>query len=138
MDTYRADNLPLAKEIAEEALLRYQLLLSTAWAEYAGVRSEMSEGERLAATDMKTNIAARDYFSMADTDNKAARELLESEEYEEAAKLFINSEAMYVISSMSALEKRRIATEVLKEALDKIEESDRAAREAEAIIEGGQ
>ena len=138
MDTYRADNLPLAKEIAEEALLRYQLILSTAWAEYAGVRSEMTDGERLAALDMKTNISAREYFSIADMDNKTALELLESEEYEEAAKLFINSEAMYVISSMSALEKRRIATEVLKEALDKIEESDKAAWEAEAIIEGGQ
>ena len=138
MDAYRADNLPLAIETSEEALLRYQLVLSAGWAEYAELRSSMAGSERLAALDMKTNIAAREFFTQADSDNRAAQELFKAEEYEGAAKLFTSSEAMYVIASMSTLEKRRAATKAIQEAQDKIEESDRTARDAEATIEGGQ
>ena len=137
MDAYKAENLPSARKNAEESLLRYNLVLSSAWAEYAELRSSLAEGERLAALDMKANVAAREFFAIADTDNKTAQELLEAEEYEEAAKMFTNSEAMFVIASMSVLEKRRIATEALRGAQEKIEESDRVVRQAETIIEGG-
>ena len=131
---YESGNLPDALENAEEARLRFSLVLSTAWAGYAELRSMLAEGEYQAALDMKTNIAARDYFMMADSDRVAAQALLESERYEEAAKLFINAEAMYVIASMTALEKRRHASETLREANRKIEESEMTARRAESII----
>ena len=136
-DAYKAENLPPARESAEEALLRYRLVLSTAWAEYAEFRSSLAENERQAALTMKSNIASREFFLRADSENKAAQRLFLAEEYEEAAKLFTNSEAMFVIASMATLEKQRIATTALREALSKIEESSRTVRQAEIAIEGG-
>ena len=137
IDAYEAGNIPAALENAEEALLRYRLVLSIAWAGYAELRSSLAEGERLAALDTKTDIASRTLFSMAESDNKAAQDLLKLERYEEAAKLFINAEAMYVIASMSTMEKRRTAATVIREAHEKIEESGRITRRIDHSVEGG-
>ena len=137
MDAYNGGDIPSAGENAEEALLRFTLILSAGWAEYAEMHSAIAESEHQAALNMKTNIAAREFFTIADHIRQEANELFDAEEYEEAAKLFVNSEAMYVIAGMSATEKRRIAAEAIREALNKIEESDRRAREAEIILEGG-
>jgi hypothetical protein len=137
MDTYREGDLAGAREKAEEALSSYNLALSTAWASYAELHSLIAEGERLAALDMKTDIAAREFFRIADSDNKAALELLESKQYEDAAKLFINAEAMFVIASITTLEKRRAAAAAIRNANEKIEESDIIARNAEINMKGG-
>ena len=137
MDAYNAGDVPAVLENAEEARLRYSLVLSTGWAEYAEFHSSKADGERQAALDMRANIAARDYFSMAEHDYKDAHDQLNGENYEEAAKLFVNAEAMYVIANMLAQEKRVLARNLLREAHDKIEESGRTARQAETIIKGG-
>jgi len=137
VDMYMAGDLAGAREKAEEALSIYNLTLSTAWASYAELRSSLAEGERLAALDMKTDIAAREFFRIADSDNKTALELLESKQYEDAAKLFINAEAMFVIASITTLEKRRAAAAAIRNANEKIEESGIIARNAEINIKGG-
>jgi len=130
MDAYMADDLEGAWKKAEEALAMYNLVLSTSWASYAELRSSLAEGERLAALDMKTDIAAREFFKIADSENKVALDLLESKQYEDAAKLFIDAEAMFVIASITTLEKRRAAAAAIRNANEKIQESDRIARNA--------
>jgi len=137
MEAYMAGDLAGAREKAEEARSTYDLALSTAWASYAKLRSSLAEGERLAALDMKTNIAAREFFQIADSDNKTALDLLESKQYEDAAKLFINAEAMFVIAGITTLEKRRTAAAAIKNANEKIQESDIIARNAEINNIGG-
>jgi len=115
MEAYMAGDLEAALEKAEEALSTYDLMLSTAWASYAGLRSSLAEAERLAALDMKSDIAAKEFFKIADSDYKAALDLLESKQYEDAAKLFINAEAMFGIAGITTLEKRRTAAEAFDE-----------------------
>jgi len=130
MDAYMAGDFEGAQKKAETALSTFNLALSTAWASYAELRSSLAEGERLAALDMRTDIAAKDFFNMADSDNKTALDLLESKQYEDAAKLFINAEAMFVIASITTLEKRRNAAAAIRNANEKIQESDEIARNA--------
>jgi hypothetical protein len=138
MEAYMSGDFAGAREKAEEALSTYALMLSTAWVNYAGLRSSLAEGERLAALDMKTDIAAREFFRIADSDSKTALELLESKQYEDAAKLFLNAEAMFVIAGITTLEKRRTAAEAIRNANEKIRESDIIARNAEINNLGGQ
>jgi hypothetical protein len=138
MDAYQEGDLAGAREKAEEALSTYELALSAAWASYAELHSLIAEGERQAALDMKTDIAAREFFNIAEFDNKAALDLLESKQYEDAAKLFINAEAMYVIASITTMEKRRTAVAAIRNANEKIQESDIIARNAEINNKGGQ
>ena len=130
MDAYIAGDFAGAQKKAETALSTFNLALSTAWASYAELRSSLAEGERLAALDMRTDIAAKEFFNMADSDNKTALDLLESKKYEDAAKLFINAEAMFVIASITTLEKRRNAAAAIRNANEKIQESDEIARNA--------
>jgi hypothetical protein len=136
MDAYMKDDLQTAQVKAEKALSMYNMALSNAWVNYAELRSSLAEGERLAALDMKTNIAAKEFFGMADTENKTALDLMEAKQYEDAAKLFIDAEALFVIASMSTLEKRRTAATAIKNANEKIQESEKLARNVVLFIEG--
>jgi len=130
MDAYMAGDLKTARKKAEEAQAMYNTVLSTSWASYAELRASLAEGERLAALDMKTDIAAKEFFNIADSDNKTALALLESKKYEDAARLFIDAEAMYVIASITTLEKKRAAAAAIKNANKKIRESDIIVRNA--------
>jgi hypothetical protein len=137
LDAYNAGDYAAAQENADEALLRYNLVLSTGWAAYAELRSSFAGAERQAALDMKANIATRDLFGEADSNYKTAMDSYSAKNYEEASKQFIDSEAMFIMASMSASDKRRIAAETLREAHEKIEESGETARQAEIVLEGG-
>ena len=136
MDAYRAEKLPLAMESAEEARKRYDLVLTAGWTSYTEERAMLAESERQAALEIKTNISAKEYFNEADSIHKTALNLQNSENYSEAAKQFTSAEALYIIASMTASEKRRNAAAAIREANEKIEESDAAALEAELVIRG--
>jgi hypothetical protein len=133
---YKAENYSLAQENANEALVRYNLVLSIGWASYAELRFLFAEAERQAALDIKANIAAKDLFIEADSSYKTSVISYDSQKYEEAAKQFMDSETLFILASMSASEKRQNAAEMIKEAHEKIEESDETARQAEIIIKG--
>ena len=137
MDAYGAGNYASARENADEALNRYNLVLSAGWAAYAELRASMAETERQVALDVKANIAVKDLFSEADTSYKTGIDSFDSKKYENAAKQFIDSEALFVVASTSAVEKRQTAAETIREANRRIEESDETARQAEIILEGG-
>jgi hypothetical protein len=133
---YQAGNYSVAQEEANEALIRYNLVLSVGWATYVELRFSMAEAERKAALDIKANIAVRDLFTEADLIYKTSVDFYESQQYEEAAKQFINSETMFIAASALASEKRRNAAEAIKEANEKVEKSNETARQAEILIKG--
>lgn len=135
--SYDGGDIPAAHENAREALLRYQLALAAGWAGYAELRFSLADTERQAALELKANVAVRDLFAEADSSFKTAKDAFTAKSYEAAANQFINAEAMFVIASASASEKRRIAAERIKQANDKISESDETARQAELALEGG-
>ena len=138
IDAYSAGNLSIAQENANEALLRYSLILSTGWAGFAIQRSQQTEAEHQVALNQRANIAAGEYFTVADAAREKAMGLLAAEHYEEAVEQFDHAQAMFIRASLTTLERMNAATTAIREAIEKIEESDRAARQAETIIEGGQ
>ena len=128
MEAYMAGDIDDAEKKAEEVLAIYDTALLSSWASYAELRASLAEGERLAALDTKTDIAAREFFKIADSDNKKALSLMKLKKYEEAARLFIDAEAMYVIASITALEKKRAAAAAIRNAEEKIQEGDEILR----------
>jgi len=137
MTAYQAGNYSLAQENANEALSRYNLVLSAGWAAYAERRFSLAEAARQAALDVKANIAVRDLFNEADSNYKTSVVSYDSQKYEEAAKQFINAETLFTAAKTSATEKRQNAAEIIKKAREKIARSNKAARQAETIIQGG-
>ncbi|GHV96624.1 hypothetical protein AGMMS50293_29440 [Spirochaetia bacterium] len=137
LNAYDTGDYETAQSNAEEALLRYNLVLVTGWAGYVSAQRTSATDERKKALDLKANIAVRDSFRDADALYNQAELALKSELYENSAALYTESEARFMMVSRDAAEKRRIAEETIKEAGEKIDESDETARQAEVIIEGG-
>jgi hypothetical protein len=137
MDDYEAGNYASAYENSNEALNRYNLVLSAGWAAHAERYALLAEAARQAALDVKADIAVRGIFSEADSLYKKGVDLYDSDKYGDAAKNFFTAENLFVTAKESTLEKRGIAAQAIEEANKKIEESDETARLAELIIEGG-
>jgi hypothetical protein len=137
INQYEAGNKEAAVTNAQEALLRYNLVLSNGWTAYSAVRRNSAVSERELALSERANIAARDTFREAEVIYNQAEEVLSSENFQNAAILYTDAEALFMISRQETEEKRLRAAESIRLAEEKIEESNEAAVEAERIIEGG-
>jgi len=136
INAYMTGDFSLAQKNADEARLRYNLVLSAGWAAYAEMRFSLAGAERQAALDVKADIAAKELFTEADLNYNLAEISYDSKKYEDAAKQFINSEALFIAASTSASEKRHNAADIIREAYEKIEQSSEIARQAEITIKG--
>jgi hypothetical protein len=121
---------------AAEAKLRYGMALRAGWAAYAAQLRALAVKERQNALNAKANVAVKDDFTNIERLFNQAESAYRSETYEEAVTLYVRSEAGFVALTQAAEEKRRIAQAAIDAAEKKLEESDAAARDAEAILEG--
>jgi len=137
VNSYDAGDKKGAVESAEEALLRFNLVLTNGWIAYAAERRVSAASEREVAIANKVNIAMRESFRDADAVFNNAETNYKSEVYSDAARQFIEAEALYVIAGQQTEEKRQLAVEIIKQAEVKIEESAETAIVADKIIEGG-
>jgi hypothetical protein len=137
VNDYDTGNTEQAKAEAEEAGLRYNLVLKTAWIAYTAEKKASAGLQRQNALDLKANIAVRDDYNAAAQVFNQAEALLKTEEYEEASGLYEQSESGFVKVGRTAVEKRRIAEEAIRAAEEKMIESDETAKKAEIILEGG-
>ena len=137
LDAYNAGDKKTALANAEEAQLRYNLVLSNGWTTYSSERMEAASKERELAVAEKANIACRDTFRKGDALLDEAKALYADGKYSEAALAFVDAEANFAISRKETEDKRKKAEDAIRMAGDKIGESNVTAIEAEKIIEGG-
>ena len=136
MKRYEAGNKEGAISSAEEALLRYNVVLTNGWIAYAASQRASAIAERELALLNKVNIAVRDIFREADTIFNEAEENFISERFDNAAILFTEAEIFFAIAGQETETRRQRAMETIRLAEEKIEESIETAAEAEIIIEG--
>lgn len=98
IDAYSMGDIPAAQENAGEALLRYSLVLSNGWAAYSELRFSMAQAERQAIMDNQADIELKHLIEEGESIFDAGIDLFNSENYEEAAQLFIDAEALFVIA----------------------------------------
>jgi hypothetical protein len=134
---YEAGNDDGALVHAEEALLRFNVLLANGWTIYAHQRQEIALQERENALDERANIASRETFRRADAFLLSAQELFASDNFDEAALSYIEAEAMFAISRYETEERRIRALDAIRMINEKISEIRETAINAERIIEGG-
>jgi len=137
MNEYEAGNKDNAVSNAEEALLRFNIVLKNGWTAYASEQRAAAIAERERAIENKANIAARESFREADNVFNQAEDDFKAEKFDSSAVEFTEAEARFVLAGQETDEKRRKAEETIKLAEEKIEESSETASEAERIIEGG-
>ncbi|MDR0600808.1 MAG: hypothetical protein LBG42_00355 [Treponema sp.] len=137
VNDYDAGNIEQARDGAEEAKLRYNLVLKTGWPALTAEKKATAGAQRQNALDVKANVAVRDSFNAAAQIFNEAETALRVEKYEEAVGLYEQSEILFLAASRNAEEKRRIAEEAIRTAEEKMIESDETAKKAELILEGG-
>jgi hypothetical protein len=134
---YEAENIPQALDEAEEASLRYSLVLKTAWEARAGGQRQAAGRERQAALDIKANVATKEKYEAAAGVYNQAESFYRSKNFKEAAGLYDQSCLLFDDAARAAAEKRKIAEDAIRAAEAKMAESDETAKNAELILEGG-
>jgi len=134
---YDAGNRESAVESTEEALLRYNIVLSNGWVAYAAERRKMASEQRQLALNERANIASRESFRSAENVFVQAEEFLTGENFDEAAVAYTDADALFAVSRIETEEKRVRAQEAIRTANERVGTSSETAIEAERIIEGG-
>ena len=137
IDEYEAGNKEAARELAEESMLRYNIVLSNGWVSFARERRGNAVSERNYALDERANIAARDTFRDGEEFLAQAEREFAAGNFTSAASHFIDAEAMFAIARQNTRDRRLRAEETIRAADLRIGSSDETAREAERIIVGG-
>jgi len=137
INAYDAGDKKTALANAEEAQLRYNLVLSNGWTTYSSERMSAASKERELALADKANIASRETFRKGESLLDEAKALYADGKYSDAALSFVDAEANYAIARKETEAKRIKADEAIRKAGEKIGESNETAIEAEKIIEGG-
>jgi hypothetical protein len=136
LTAYEAGDKEAALASAEEAQLRYNIVLANGWKAYAAERRDHATAERQLALEEKVNIAHRNAFREADAMFTQAEDSYKSETFNEAAIYYTDSEARFAIARIETEERRQRALEAIRMAEEKVVESNETAVEAGRIIEG--
>jgi hypothetical protein len=126
-----------ARNEADEALLRYNLVMKAGWAGSVGKLQTLAQAERQKALNEKANVAVRNDFAETEKVYNQAAVALRAEQFQEAGPLYEKSASSYTILARSAAEKRRIAEDAISKAEEKMAESETMVQNAELILEGG-
>jgi hypothetical protein len=127
-----------AQDAADESLLRFNLVLKNGWIVVTDERAAEAREIRDACKEVKADVAVRQDYNAAEQVYNQAHVALRSEEYADAADLLEQSTALYMQAYDAALEKRIRAETALREAEQKVAESEAKAQNAEDIIGGGE
>jgi hypothetical protein len=135
---YDEGNLVQAQDSADEALARFNQVIKNGWASRVEEKASIAREWRQAAQEVKANVAAKPDFDAADRVYNQAHVALRAEDYSAAIDLFDRSEALFITAHDNAVAKREKAEEALRQAEQKLAESEAKAQNAEEIIGGGE
>jgi len=126
-----------AQAKCDQVLASYTASLKTAWQSYAAEKGADASTQRQKALDFKANVAVRQDFNAAQAVYTQGTTAFQSQKHEDAATLFAQSSSMFTAVAQAAQQKQQAAQEALDRANQKMQESDDAAKNAEAILQGG-
>jgi hypothetical protein len=135
---YEAGNIAGAKSKAGNVLSSYRRSLEKGWESYAADAGAAAAAERQRALDFKANVAVRQEYDAANAIYNQGLSSYRGRNFDNAANLYTESQAMFEKVTQSAREKRRIAEDAIRQAARKVEESDETAQGAELILGGAQ
>jgi len=134
---FDAGNRESAIQKAEEALTRYNLVISNGWTVYVAEQRRITMEEKERAQAERANIASPALWRDAEALFNQGERNLAAGRHHDAGLQYIEAEAMYILARQDTVEKRERALAAMGIARERIEESDEAAIEAERVIEGG-
>jgi hypothetical protein len=136
-DAELAGNPAAAVEAVEEALLRYNLVLSKGWELSAGGKKAKAEEFKLKSDEIKAEVAVKDDYIQAQLVWDSAVEAFAKGDFEYAAELFAKAETLFTDVYRKAAAKRAAAESAMQAAAAKRAESADAIKQADAALSAG-
>jgi hypothetical protein len=133
---YDSGDAEIAAANAEEAYLRYNLVLSEGWAASVGEKKTAAENERRRALEAKANVAVKKEFSDADALFSRGSAAFTGSDLAGASVYYAQSIPLFTEAIKAAEAKRELAEEAIRIAESRITQSDETAREAELVLQG--
>jgi tetratricopeptide (TPR) repeat protein len=134
---YDSGDTETALAQAEEAFLRYTLVMNEGWLGYTGGLKLSAETERRNALDAKANVAVKRDFDNADGLYTRGTAAYNAKDYVASAEYFSQAIPLFSNAVKTAEQKRAIAEEAIRTAETRIGQSEETAREAETVLQGG-
>ncbi|MDR1127677.1 MAG: hypothetical protein LBL20_00050 [Treponema sp.] len=134
---YDSGDAEAANDKAEEALLRYTLVMNQGWLSFAGNLRDSAEAARRKALSAKANIAVRQEFSNADGVYTRGNAAYSAQDYAGSSEYFSQVIPLFLTAAENAEAKRVVAEEAISTAETRVSKSEETAREAEIILQGG-
>ncbi|WP_010256025.1 hypothetical protein [Treponema primitia] len=122
---------------AEEAFLRYTLVINKGWLSFAGDLQVSAETARRKALNAKANVAVRQEFSDADGVYTRGTVAYNDQDYAGASEHFSQVIPLFLTAARNAELKRVVAEDAISTAETRISKSEETAREAEIVLQGG-
>jgi len=137
MRFYDDGKVDSSRDAAEESLLRFNLALAKGRELYASDRGKAAEAKRVAARDLKAHVAVKAAFDAATKIKAEADSSFKAEKYDVAANQYSDAEKQFESVRQTAAEKRQAAEKAIEAASQRMMESEKTAKNADSIIEGG-
>jgi hypothetical protein len=134
---YDNGDITTAEAGAEEAFLRFMLVINEGWSSYAGGLKNSADAERRKALNAKANVAVKQEFDNADGFYSKGVAAYNAKDYTGSSEYFDQSIPLFISSTKNAEKKRVIAADAIQTAETKVNQSDAAARDAEIVLQGG-
>lgn len=129
-------DIQTARDNADEALLRFNLVLSRGWELTAGKRRDDADRYRRDSDSIKAQVAVRAAYTEAFLVWTEAETALERGNHEDSVPLYVKAEQLFNDVFATASAKRDAALAAMAMAGGKTEESARIAREADERLSG--
>jgi hypothetical protein len=126
-----------ANNNAEEALLRYTLVMNQGWLSFAGDLRASAEAARRKALSAKANVAVKQEFSNADGIYTRGNAAYNAQDYAGSSEYFSQVIPLFLTAAENAEAKRVVAEEAISTAETRVSKSEETARQAEIILQGG-
>ncbi|MDR0688982.1 MAG: hypothetical protein LBG08_01770 [Spirochaetaceae bacterium] len=133
---YDAGHIPEARNKAEQARLWYSLVLDIGWETFASEHGAAAAKVQEDAYALKAHVALKKDYDAATEILKQGDVSFSNRQFAEAVTRYTQAESRFITVRDAAREKRRLAEDAIREAEEKVIESDENARDAEIILEG--
>lgn len=137
MAAYDEGKIDASRDASEESLLRYNLAFAKGRELYAADRGKAAENRRVAAWELKAHVAVKSAYDAAARLKTDADSSFKAEKYDDAASQYADAEKQFETVRQTAAEKRAAAEKAIEAASKRMQESEKTAKDADTIIEGG-
>jgi hypothetical protein len=133
---YKEKDMATAQQAAKEALVHYQQVADTGWEALAEEQRQRARALREEALNLKAQVAMPEAYQEADLVYTEGERTMSAKDFKQALETFTQSADKFMAVRDGTAKKRQTAEKAIQTAKDKIADSDKRAKSAQAKLGG--